>query len=599
MPFDPAVVTSRVSGRLRELAAPRTAFAAGALLIAAGLLIWPTYATLGPIAGDHSWRQAWTYSVAHNFIDESANFFYPRHDWRGDGPGIVGSEPPIYAYGLSILMRIFGDGAFVCRLPTWLFFLASLVVGFRMLRREGHTVEPWLFVLAAAFSPMALCDFKQIQPDPLSASLALIGAAVLRRSALEDCWRRFALGLAICTTSILVKPNALAVGPAMYLFANLGAKNSSLRRWGLTALAFAIPLVLWGSWHLWAEHLTRTYAGGSHLISIEIEPGEISDNLRNAGNWLHITLFLLPVYVSSWWLAPALLAGLALGFAPRYRVLSLCFLVWMLAMLLEAGAFSSRLRNNWYYCLLFLAPVAYFTSIGLAPLVRVCQRPKEAPASDLAAAIFLTGALAVGAWLADDSVWGAITADGPQLGFWAHASVWLIPRGLGILMMIAVAALALGTNAPALIGRGFYWGRWVIVPLLVWSARDAAFDSIQAVRARSGEAYWVPVRRMIAEARAMVNRFSTRDDLFFVARDNPVVLYRMLRRGFAEPPLMAAAQSQAFYAKRGVRFAMHYVEMGAPPPWLAAMPVIAKGDFCTLYCLDTFGCPELKPGAGH
>jgi hypothetical protein len=62
---------------------------------------------------------------------------------------------------------------------------------------------------------------------------------------------------------------------------------------------------------------------------------------------------------------------------------------------------------------------------------------------------------------------------------------------------------------------------------------------------------------------------------------------------------MAAAQSQAFYAKRGVRFAMHYVEMGAPPPWLAAMPVIAKGDFCTLYCLDTFGCPELKPGAGH
>jgi hypothetical protein len=594
MAAGPTGVQNQLRAKLRKLLTVEGAFAACALLIAVWLLYWPARAVQGPIAGDHSWRQAWTYSVAYNFVDESANFFFPRGDWRNDGTGIVGSEPPIYAYALSLLMRVFGHDPIVCRLPTWLVFVASLVVGWRMLRREGWIAESWLFVVAVALSPMALCDFKQVQPDPVCASLALIAAAVLRRSALDGSWRRFAVGLGVYTVAVLVKPIALAVGPAMFLFANLGAPSSSRRRWVRTALAFVIPIVLWAAWHVWAEHLTRTYAGGKYLISIELRPGEILRNLRSVEDWWNLLLFLLPAYVSSWWLTPALIAGLVLAFAARHRVLSLSFLAWMAGMLLAAGAFALRLRNNWYYCLLFLAPVAYFTAVGLTSLVRVCRNPRNAAASDLACATFLTLALPLGAWLASNTALWDITADGPDLGFWAHNEVWFGWTGLGSMLGLAILAVALGLHAPAAIGKAFVVARWLVVPLLLVSGRDAAVDAVQAVRSRSAEADWGATRRMMTEARAAVDRFSTRQDLFVVARDNPEVLHRMLRRGYADEPAVAAKRSSRYYAKRGVRFAMHYEQWDTPPLWMSVLPVLAAGEYTTLYCVDPKGCPALR-----
>src|SRR5262245_12405846 len=54
------------------------------------------------------WRQADTAAVARNFYEEGYNIFYPRVDWRGDTPGYVEMEFPLYQFLVACLYLLFG-----------------------------------------------------------------------------------------------------------------------------------------------------------------------------------------------------------------------------------------------------------------------------------------------------------------------------------------------------------------------------------------------------------------------------------------------------------------------------------------------------------
>jgi len=65
------------------------------------------------------WREADIASIARNYYREDMNLFSPRIDWRGDGPGYVEMEFPIYLLpiekssspGLCVLHQPRGPGA--------------------------------------------------------------------------------------------------------------------------------------------------------------------------------------------------------------------------------------------------------------------------------------------------------------------------------------------------------------------------------------------------------------------------------------------------------------------------------------------------------
>jgi hypothetical protein len=50
-----------------------------------------------------SWRETDIGGIARNFYREGMNLFYPRIDWRGDGPGYVEMEFPLYPWFLPAI----------------------------------------------------------------------------------------------------------------------------------------------------------------------------------------------------------------------------------------------------------------------------------------------------------------------------------------------------------------------------------------------------------------------------------------------------------------------------------------------------------------
>src|SRR5437899_2398708 len=113
---------ARVNAALARLPAfqPSQLLLLAALLALAPLLRWQLRSLAVPILGEHNWRQADTYSVAYNFLHESADFFHPRIDWANNRSGIQGMEAPIYPYLAFLAMLVFGDSARVARVVAWL-----------------------------------------------------------------------------------------------------------------------------------------------------------------------------------------------------------------------------------------------------------------------------------------------------------------------------------------------------------------------------------------------------------------------------------------------------------------------------------------------
>ena len=80
--------------------------------------------------------------MSRNFVEEEYNILYPRVDWRGDTPGYVESEFPIYQFLVASLYQVFGIHEWIARLLTIAFSLAALV--FLYLHRQKTDPQHFL-----------------------------------------------------------------------------------------------------------------------------------------------------------------------------------------------------------------------------------------------------------------------------------------------------------------------------------------------------------------------------------------------------------------------------------------------------------------------
>lgn len=244
-----------------------TRFALAVIFVVA-LLIWlPDL--WRPVDGTvrDSWREVDVAAIARNFQREGMNLFYPRIDWRGDGPGYVEAEFPLYPWTAAALYRVFGYREQILRVISLALSLASLAVFMRLAQR---LLSPTSAVIAAtlyALAPLTARMATTIHPEPLMFFAYLLALDTFDRWLAGGRRRDYGLALAATTLAILAKLPAAHVG---VLFACLSLDRlgwQALRRidvWLFALAALAVP----AAWYAHAHGLWLTY-GNSLGISNE------------------------------------------------------------------------------------------------------------------------------------------------------------------------------------------------------------------------------------------------------------------------------------------------------------------------------------------
>ena len=197
-----------------------------------------------------SWREPDVAGIARNFYREGMNPLYPRIDWRGDGPGFVESEFPIYPWTVACLYHVFGYHEELLRVVSFVLSLLTLALFVRV--ATEHLSQP-AAVLATGFfaiNPLAIRMASAIQPEPLMCLGYLAGAYWFERWCRTQARRDFMLALSATTLAILAKIPAAHIG---LLFAGLCLQHfgwrAALRRelWLFGLVSLGLPM-LW-YWH--------------------------------------------------------------------------------------------------------------------------------------------------------------------------------------------------------------------------------------------------------------------------------------------------------------------------------------------------------------
>ncbi len=223
-----------------------------------------------------SWRESDIASIARNYVREGMNPFYPRIDWRGDGPGFAEMELPLYPWMIAIGYKIFGVHEVIGRLISFAFSLVALFFFFKLARyllpTKGAIISSLFFVL----SPLVIGISNSLQPEGLMFCCYLLAAYYFVRWVDDESWKHYGIALAATALAILAKASAAHIG---LFFLALILNKSGLRalvqpRNLLFGAIAMLPSLLW---YRHAHHLWLTY--GNSL------------GLSNETHWVGFDLF--------------------------------------------------------------------------------------------------------------------------------------------------------------------------------------------------------------------------------------------------------------------------------------------------------------------
>ncbi|GAC1586258.1 MAG: hypothetical protein NVS3B20_15440 [Polyangiales bacterium] len=573
--------------RLLDPGAPRALMLA-ALLVAARLFTLQYRTIFLPLIGAHNWRQADTFSVAYNFChDRFPNFFLPRIDLSQGRSGIMGMEAPVYPYVASFAMRIFGDRPATARFVTWGFFVVAVIAASQMIRLTKRPTVAVGFLIMLALSPMALFEFRQVQPDPVMTALAIIAASFFFFHSRFEKRQTFVLGLFFYTLAILTKPTALFLAPAMGLFA-IGARSIGLLPSIRRLLFLLIPIGSWFVWAAWAKHLNDAYNGGFSYFAIGYSFADILKTLREDVVRQHIFAYLLGNYVVNWITYPLVIGGMLLGIRKEERALSLPFYAWFFGAGLCCVLFADRLNVHFFYALILLPAAVFFGALAIGTALDACRDGQSRGVAVRACAVFVLLILAVTPRLALGEEARAQAVSG-----FINYQTWAGAKGLQIILLLLGISVALATIEL----RWVPFSRVLFAIALAIAAYFAlptgTFATAYTLATASERAPAAQFEREVSEMRRAVDAHSTRNDVFVVDGGvNPWFLHLPLRRGFAEPSSTINAAGLDYYVAHGARFLLHLRRYASLPDDLHTATPLASGDTFDLYRLDAPQVPQ-------
>ncbi|MET0183418.1 MAG: glycosyltransferase family 39 protein, partial [Caulobacterales bacterium] len=219
------------------------------LAIVLGIMI-RTVAFDGPVLDHHFMRQSDTAAIARNFANEGMDFFHPRIDWRGDTPGYVESEFPIYTYSVAVLYRLFGEHEELARGLNILLFAFTSLVLFDFVRRMFGSTTALLSVFFMSVMPLSAYFTRTFQPDTLMVLASLSSIYFFWRWSNEKRIEFLAISAVAVSVAILIKPMNVYLGaPILYLcFTRLGwGFLRKIELWAFGAVAL-LPAFAWYSY---------------------------------------------------------------------------------------------------------------------------------------------------------------------------------------------------------------------------------------------------------------------------------------------------------------------------------------------------------------
>lgn len=326
-----------------------------------------------PVDGSirESWRECDTASVARNYFREGMNLFYPRIDWRGDGPGYTEMEFPLYPWLIAVLYKIFGFHEVIGRLLSFLFSLITMGIFFQLaqylLPKLGAITACLFFVL----SPLVVRISNSLQPDGLMFLCYILAVYAFIRWIEEDSWKYYGIALIATSLAILAKATVAHIGIffAIVLLTHKGFKVLSKVRIWIFAIVALLPSILWYS-HAYKFWLTY----GNSL------------GLSNESHWIGWDFFTNPAFIVgivaldvfyAWMPTSVFMAGFGIVLRKGQREIKYS-LYWLLAIAIYYFIAARTTGDYWadYYHVVSVPPVAILIGTGIEAIYHVATRCK-------------------------------------------------------------------------------------------------------------------------------------------------------------------------------------------------------------------------------
>ncbi len=313
-----------------------------------------------------SWRECDVAGIARNYYREGMSLFYPRIDWRGDGPGYVESEFPLFPWLIAAGYKIFGYNEHLGRILSYIFSLLTLAAFIKFARHLLPPVGAVAAVIFFAFNPLIINISTTLQAEGLMFLSYTLAAYFFLRWVENNSTQYFVAACVATALTILAKVPAAHIGLLFAVLVLTKFGFSALRQFRLYlfALCALLPAILW---YVFAHQFWTVY-GNSLGLSSEY-------------HWAGWDLFTNPKFIIGitrsevfYVFMPAGIIIAALGLWLRRTEQSVRYSVyWLVSIWLYYLVSARTLGDQWaaYYHVVSVPPVAILVGNGVEAIRQI------------------------------------------------------------------------------------------------------------------------------------------------------------------------------------------------------------------------------------
>jgi 4-amino-4-deoxy-L-arabinose transferase-like glycosyltransferase len=213
-----------------------------------------------------TWRQTDTASIAHNFLDNGFNLFYPQIHWGGNGPGYVETEFQLYPFLTALLYLVFGEQLWLGLLVSMIFTMATLWLFYALARMLLPPLAALIALFFFAISPIYLRYSVSFMPEPMVLCFYVTALYLFHRWLNEESLFLLLMTGVSTATAILIKPTAIHIGIIFFLLLLQKYRFRMFSKWQIWLLVI-ISLLPGLLWYLHARNLYLMYGNTFGIIS--------------------------------------------------------------------------------------------------------------------------------------------------------------------------------------------------------------------------------------------------------------------------------------------------------------------------------------------
>lgn len=203
-----------------------------------------------PLETSHNWRQSLTCMIARNFYESGTDLMHPVIDMDGEKPGVIGSEFPLFNYGIFWMAKLFGYASWYGRLLNLVVSSFGIYFFFKIIKKYFPgpiAFNATLILLVSGWFAFS----RKVMPDTFSVSLVITGLYFLSEFFEKHSNKYLFLYGVFCCAGILCKIPALIllsflIIPLLHHSIDIRQKYKVI----FTTFLILIPVCFWYFYHV-------------------------------------------------------------------------------------------------------------------------------------------------------------------------------------------------------------------------------------------------------------------------------------------------------------------------------------------------------------